>query len=255
MKHSVVIPLFARKKEEIALTVKCIQSMRAKQNDDCEILIIDDGSTEDLIELYNHADLVVEHPSDNRGIAVRWNEGYRLAQGSYITICNNDIIIETDKWLDKLAEPLIKDKSVGAVCPIDTIHYKPESDCVIEDYYWFAGYCFTIRNDIHLRIEPPTLGCLFDEIFVPFNFEDTDLWHRLRAEKLKLIKNHCVRIKHLEGVTVSNMEMDSSSNHKRFIQKWGFCPQVTYYPTNYKLVKHPKQVKKRLSDALKEIKL
>jgi glycosyltransferase involved in cell wall biosynthesis len=109
MKVSVIIPTYNRAN----LLREAVQSVLNQSYQDFEIIIIDDGSTDDTEKVIsNYSDRIRYVKQQNAGVNAARNHALRLAQGEYIATLDND-----DVWLDyKLelqVEILDKFKSVG----------------------------------------------------------------------------------------------------------------------------------------------
>lgn len=96
IKISVVIPFHNR----VAWTVEAVNSVLAQTHQQFEILLIDDGSTEDISELHNiiQSDKRIRYfRQDNSGPAIARNRGIDLATGSYIAFLDADDIFLPEK--------------------------------------------------------------------------------------------------------------------------------------------------------------
>lgn len=86
---------------------KAVDSVLNQTYSDYEIIIVDDGSTDDTaLRLKEHLDrpgsIISYHYQDNRGPAAARNRGIELSAGQYIAFCDSD-----DTWLPtKLAEQI-----------------------------------------------------------------------------------------------------------------------------------------------------
>ena len=91
---SVIIPVY-NSEEYIE---ECIQSVLAQNYDDFELIIVDDGSTDDsyfICKKYAEQDDRVKLiKKKNAGVSSARYEGLKIAQGEYITFLDND-----DVWL------------------------------------------------------------------------------------------------------------------------------------------------------------
>lgn len=96
---SVIIPTYNRER----LLPKAIESVLAQSFSDFELLIIDDGSTDNtqaVIEGFNHTQIHYIRHSNNRGECAARNTGIAMARGAYIAFLDSD-----DEWLpSKLAK-------------------------------------------------------------------------------------------------------------------------------------------------------
>ncbi|WP_211463924.1 glycosyltransferase family 2 protein [Collimonas silvisoli] len=74
----------------------CLRSMLNQSFTDAEIIVVNDGSTDEtpaLLKQYeNHKNIVVCHFSENRGEAAATNVGIQIAKGKYIARMDADDI-------------------------------------------------------------------------------------------------------------------------------------------------------------------
>ena len=99
VKYSVVIPVY-NKAPYIART---LTSVLAQNFDDYEIIVVDDGSTDDSMQKLRQ----VQSPKiriirqENQGVAVARNTGILAAQGEYIAFLDAD-----DAWLPEYLQTI-----------------------------------------------------------------------------------------------------------------------------------------------------
>ena len=100
IKISVIIPVYNQED----LVIRAIESI--PKRDDIEIIVIDDGSTDDtwkkLIEYRNYHpymfNLILLYNEVNKGVAYTVNRGYDCAKGDYIVLLGSDDYFYTDKF-------------------------------------------------------------------------------------------------------------------------------------------------------------
>lgn len=96
IKISVVIPFHNR----VAWTIEAVKSVLIQTHQQFEILLIDDGSTDDISELHNiiQSDIRIRYfRQENSGPAIARNKGIDLATGSYIAFLDADDIFAPEK--------------------------------------------------------------------------------------------------------------------------------------------------------------
>ena len=79
-----------------------IQSILNQSFTDYEVVIVDDGSTDNSLEILKSIKdpRVTVYPTTNKGVSSARNHGIKQARGPYIALCDGD-----DIWLDNhLAE-------------------------------------------------------------------------------------------------------------------------------------------------------
>lgn len=94
MRISIVIPTWNGR----ALLRPCLESLRSQTWRDFEIVVSDDGSTDDTEDwLGEHfPEVVVVRSEVNQGFAVAVNRGIARAQGHWIFLLNNDVTLAED---------------------------------------------------------------------------------------------------------------------------------------------------------------
>lgn len=220
MKFSVVMPCYLREDQHKQTVINTLESLRAN-SEDFELVVVDDGSTENTGFLRQYADVYVKQP--NQGISRAWNVGMLLARGEYVAIVNDDILV-TAGWLDELSSEFVDEKT-GVSAPNEGGPWvKPElGGNRREDNKFYPGYCFMLKKDRFYE--------MFDEQFKT-NCGDVDYWHRIGLNSLKCMRAH-LKVWHKEGDTLHNFPEGyanlSAKSIQMFKDKWGFDPQPIYY--------------------------
>ena len=105
---SVIIPTYNRSKS----IMKAIESVLNQTYKDLELIVVDDGSTDDTEQVLSKVDdeRLVYVKQKNSGACVARNKGISLANGTYIALHDSD-----DEWhLDKLEKQVKVLESTGA---------------------------------------------------------------------------------------------------------------------------------------------
>ena len=125
MKFSIIIPLYNKAPYiRKALETVCAQTYR-----DYEIIVVNDGSTDDsavVAESYlQHAEGICYTiiSQDNAGVAAARNRGVKHASGQYMAFLDADDWWE-DRYLERMAE-LIADYPQAGVYGCNYVYYKP----------------------------------------------------------------------------------------------------------------------------------
>ncbi len=92
MFFSVVIPCF----NSSQYIERCVNSVLAQDYDDFELIVVNDGSTDNTLEIlkaYDEVNSIKVITQENQGVSIARNLGISLAQGDYI------IFIDSDDWV------------------------------------------------------------------------------------------------------------------------------------------------------------
>ena len=182
MKVSILIPTYNR----AHLISRAIESVLAQTHKDYEIVVVDDGSTDNttqILEVYKDRIKYIYKP--NGGVSSARNLGLKHISGDFLVFLDSDDIIYPDK-LQIQSGYLVKHPKIDVVCSawkeIDNDNlsiereYKPEKpkkilEKLIWESYAFPIHAVMIRRDCLKKVPE------FD-INLPAS-EDTDFWVRL----------------------------------------------------------------------------
>lgn len=110
---SVVMPVYNREKF-IESTIDSILNQTYK---DFELIIVDDGSTDNTVEIiqkYSDPRIILIRHKENKGAAAARNTGYKHSRGEYIVVSDSDDINRNDK-IQKQVEFLEKNPDIDIV--------------------------------------------------------------------------------------------------------------------------------------------
>ncbi|MBV8284210.1 MAG: glycosyltransferase family 2 protein [Candidatus Eremiobacteraeota bacterium] len=239
-------------------TAKALESIRARTTEPYEVIVVDNGSDAETVEMLRRIDdshVRVLYNGSNRGYAGGNNDGIAAASGEYVVLLNNDVIV-SEGWLDALLAPFGRDGGIGVTAPrsnkvvghqqVPDARYDSEESMLAfararaelnEERGYYAdraiGLCLCVD-----RVVVNTIGG-FDERFVLGNFEDDDFCLRVRAAGYTIFICEDAFIHHFGSASFSANNVDYAvtmrENWKRFAQKWGY-PEV--FPANGY---HPRQ--------------
>ena len=183
---SVIIPTFNR----VALLVHTLESVRRQAAIDYEVIVVDDGSTDDTLEVLRSFPEVKVLTQQNRGPGAARNLGVREACGEYLAFLDSD-----DVWFpwtlatyrqvirEHRSPAFVAGKPVvfsGAV-PTNATNARVQT-AEFADYFssgdewrWFSASSFVIRRDAVLAVGGFTPAPVSKQI----SGEDTDLTMRL----------------------------------------------------------------------------
>jgi GT2 family glycosyltransferase len=93
---------------------QCLGSLSQQSYTDTEIILVDNGSSDQSIDLVrkDFPEVKLIELADNSGFTGGNLAGLSIAQGEFIALVNNDTRVERD-WLEKLLGPMMVEPTVG----------------------------------------------------------------------------------------------------------------------------------------------
>lgn len=209
-------------------TLECLGSFRADTYPNKEIVIVDNGSTDDSVATIRaqFPEAVILQTGKNLGFTGGNNVGIKYAVESgadYVYLLNNDTLVEDDA-LEKLVGVAEANLDAGLLAPV--IHNfdppqdiwfagsvldlrrgaawhdnakQPSRDDAPYEVPWITGCAMLIRAELLLR-----LGGFDDRYYL--SWEDVDLSLRVRNEGHKLLVAPSARIYHKGGQSGKNLD-------------------------------------------------
>ncbi len=195
---SVIIPAYNAER-----TIrKALQAIQNQVGDlKAEIIVVDDGSTDDTRKIVSEMPDVKLLQQENSGPAAARNTGARAARGDILVFTDSDTVPHHD-WLQNLTNPFL-DQAIMATAGTYTIANKEKKLAQLiqkeieirhssyKDYIIFAGtYNLAIRKEVFVMING------FDESYKHASGEDNDLCYRIAklGHKIKYIA--CAKVAH-----------------------------------------------------------
>jgi N-acetylglucosaminyl-diphospho-decaprenol L-rhamnosyltransferase len=234
------------------LLEKCVRSLR-ENAPDCQILVVDNASTDSSARLNVKADITVFHNESNLGFAAACNRGWREARGEQILFLNPDTECFPGS-IECLEQTLQADDSIWAVggclvapdgTPQIDLNFRPfptitrvAAEMFLLDEILRARSrnhpSEIVQSDTALDVEQPAAACLmtsksvletmegFDENFYPAWFEDVDFCRRIHKGGGRIQYQPRARFLHQGGYSLNNM------NRKDFL-KYFHTNQIRYF--------------------------
>jgi len=210
----------------IDLLKKCLNSLYEQDYEPVEIVVVDNGSDEDiqgvLAEAFPEVRLI--RMDTNHGFAAGNNRGIEISKGKYIALINNDAMAES-QWISAMVAAAEADSSVAAAASIiiDGNRQGVLDSCgvgigldgmsrqamrglpVIEltqpkEVLLFSGCACLLR-----RAALKDVG-FFDEDFFAY-CEDTDLGLRMRRAGWKIVVAPGAYVKHFYSMTAGKFSL------------------------------------------------
>jgi glycosyltransferase involved in cell wall biosynthesis len=205
-KISVVIPAY-----NVAPYIeKCLQSVLCQTYTNLEVLVINDGSTDDTVSLikgFTADERLVFLDQPNAGVSAARNAGVAAATGEYLTFVDSDDWIEPTMY-EKLHEAITNAAADMAVCNYNLVYADRTAAC----YSKMHGEVVTVYDDIYAYF------CRYCACPKPNNY----IWTRLY--RTELVKNSGVRFENYRQAE------DTLFNFKLlpYMRKIAFIPEGLY---------------------------
>lgn len=199
----------------------CLYSLEKIKYKNYEVIIVDNNSSDDSLEyarIFKNKVKII-HNKSNVGFAPANNQGFKIANGEYILLLNNDTKVKNN-FLNTMIEKMESDQTIGAMQPkiymmdqedlLDNagsfftksgflIHWgygQKDSEEFDQEKEVFSvkGACLLTRKDIIEKVG------LFDDDFVSY-FEETDFCWRVWLAGFRCIYYPEASIEHKVGFT------------------------------------------------------
>jgi len=94
----------------------CLESLREQTCRNFEIILIDNGSTDNFVSRAKKffPEVKIIKNQENLGFAKANNQGFEISKGEYIATLNNDTVVDRN-WLKELVAVAEKDENIGMV--------------------------------------------------------------------------------------------------------------------------------------------
>lgn len=230
---SIIMPVH----DNIALTMHAVLSIRKHTRVPYEIILVDNGSTDETRHWAEAQGLTLICMGENTNYAKACNKGAEAANGEYLLFLNNDVLVSPG-WLRRMLDALNSAKEIGIVGPrtnyakgAQQLRQGYASVAELSAWAWewsklrrgerfetnfISGFCMLMRRDLFKRLGG------FDEQFM--TWEDDDLCRRAIEAGFKLMVANDAYIHHFGGMTMERLGIDQqrlmAENRSKFLRKW-----------------------------------
>lgn len=202
---SIIIPV---KNGERTLTV-CLNAIRRSHYKHCEVIVVDDHSTDKSVEIARNFNAIVLQPTDGKGANHARNTGARKAKGDILVFIDSDVVITRETILG-IVETL-EEQYIDAVVGVYTSRHRHETFVSQYKNLW-VRYSY-IKS-------PPSIDWLFGavsgikraafekiggfnvELLARHGHDDIELGKRFAQARLTIVLNMDVEVEHLKNYTL-----------------------------------------------------
>jgi len=228
---SVVIPTF----NGASRISSCLRSLQAIASPQVEILVVDDGSTDNIVEVISQFPRVRLFTQANTGPAAARNRGAAEASGQVILFTDDDCIPESN-WLEAMLEPFKDPEVVGAkgvyrsrqtqlLARFVQIEYEDKYRIMrsLPDIDFIDTYSAGYRRDRFFEMDG------YDTSFPVASSEDIELSYRMSARNWKM--------KFVPAAVVYHTHPDSLASYLRKKYKFAFWRVMAIWKNPQKAIK------------------
>ena len=259
---SIVIPYYNKS----AYIVRCIDSILNQTFTDYEVILVDDGSTDNGIDLISKkfGDLIEIFHQDNQGVSAARNHGIQKAKYKYIALLDADDAwhpqyLESVNWVITTEKEV---KIVGSHYSRDVSFF--ENKYTIPSYFKFENYFKKAIRNTYFTSSSSVIEKSFFYENAGFNTnlkkgEDHDLWFRVllnggnsvyitntlvyysdedtnQATQKKIDLDHTL-VGHINSIYKDVIKANQNKDFNKFISLYVYFNLYPYYfdkPTNTK---------------------
>jgi glycosyltransferase involved in cell wall biosynthesis len=228
---SIVIPTF----NGASRISSCLRSLQAVASPQVEILVVDDGSTDNIAEVISQFPRVRLLTQANTGPAAARNRGAAEASGQVILFTDDDCIPESN-WVEAMLEPFKDPEVVGAkgiyrsrqtrlLARFVQIEYEDKYRIMrtLPDIDFIDTYSAGYRRDRFFGMDG------YDTSFPVASSEDIELSYRMSARNWKM--------KFVPAAVVYHTHPDSLTSYLRKKYKFAFWRVMAIWKNPQKAIK------------------
>ena len=237
-KATVIIPVY----NHAYHTLECLASLLPVAGSWLEVLVHDDGSSDETKALLSRCDnTTVSGSSENRGYLRSVNAAVDKAGGRFVILMNNDARFVEGSIRDALAyfeaqkncgmmgvrviQPNGGLQEAGCAVFADGtsngyLRFRPPNDpraLFIRDVDYCSGIFFIVEKKVFQRLGG------FDLVYQPAYYEETDFCMRLAEAGLRCVYHPGLVVEHFEfgSMTGGHLRALINRNRQVFLQRWG----------------------------------
>ena len=237
---SIIIPV---KNEEHTIE-KCLHSLNALHYPHYEIIVVNDGSTDNTGEILKKFDTVTVIATEARGPSVARNLAIEKSQGEYLAFTDGDCIVDTE-WVNELLAYFTDAHVMGVGgdqrCPDDETPFGKEVHNFLSLIAFSSDYLKTKKRVMTVKHNPTCNMMYRRKAFQELGGFKKDLWpcedlefdYRLIRAGYTLIFNPKAIVYHYRPKDLpkfSRMHFRYGRAHAKLFRKYGFMAKIHYIP-------------------------
>ena len=233
-------------------TRRCLNSLFLSTMRPFQVVLVDNGSSDDTPRVFDEFETRAKSQDvtvtrlrleKNYGAVVGRNKGMESMQGQYWVFLDNDVVVRTRSWMEKLQKVLLENPNAAVIAPKLVYAQEPHriqcAGCAVttggkvvfrgrgsgnqDPAYATPCECQTLISAAWMmRADAAKKAGPLDERFSPVQFEDIDYCYRLRELGYSCRYEPGVELYHFENVTTGELNYPylTVKNGLKFKEKW-----------------------------------
>jgi|GEM_PF-325469 len=223
---------------------KCLSALAGLKHTSYEVIVLDDGSTDETPEICESNQWVRTIRLCRGGPSRARNQGISLAAGELVAFTDGDCIVDR-QWLNELESGFFSDDVAGVGGDQESTPDETFFGRLVQEFFKCVGFMTGYIKDGTILAETdhnPSCNSMyrkaalaevggFDETLFPG--EDVDLDHRIRARGYKLVFNPAARVAHYRPATLrrfASMMRRYGESQWPLLRRYGFFRKILFVP-------------------------
>ncbi len=206
---SVIVPAYNAREH----LDRCLDALLASSYGSLEIIVVDDGSTDDCAEAARAKGVAVIRRSRQAGPGAARNEGALQARGEILFFVDADVVV-TEETVGRVAGGFVKNPDVDALFGSyddspweegflsqykNLSHHYVHQQSSDEAVTFWAG-CGAVRKEVFERA-----GGFDEERYARPSIEDIELGYRMKSMGCRILLDKSLQVKHLKKWTLGSL--------------------------------------------------
>ena len=192
-----------------ATLAQCLDAIVAQASDIVEIIVVDDGSTDNTFEIASGYDVQTIRLPQNMGASIARNRGAEMARAPILFFLDADVVLDPGGLAR--ARTAMADPGAGAI--IGSYDDDPAAESTISRFKNLAHHHFHQRSRGDVTIFWGACGLVRRELFFAaggfdehrFEIEDVELGYRMAARGVRIVLDPGLQVKHLKRWTLRSL--------------------------------------------------
>jgi glycosyltransferase involved in cell wall biosynthesis len=192
-----------------ATIARCLDAITGQQSDDVEVIVVDDGSTDDTFEVASRYDVRLLKLPRNMGPSAARNRGAEMARAPVLFFLDADVALAPGA----LARARASMSRGDADAIIGSYDDDPAAKSTVSRFKNLAHHCFHQRSGAEVTTFWGACGLIRRETFFAvrgfdeqqFQIEDVELGYRMTARGIRIVLDRGLQVKHLKRWTLGSL--------------------------------------------------